>query len=282
MQGMHNGYLKTLSEPTLNPHATWPTGATDRHRGVQGGSEAPCVLTGVRPWQHTPHHALADSRLEFAVRGRTLIVWCKTLTSAHHVKEDVARTVFLWVFVIVVNWLVMLPSSSATSQMYQGFPATLILVVYLIFALARGLVWTFLKPRLTISPEGWSVSYCSFGREDLLSGGQTHEYEALSGNLSSSDVKRCTDEAGDDLRLRLGDVRGLEAVPKAGCAAHGCATSSHSMSAEAGGVQAVGGMHAVHVLGTALQGGSEGALPASCGATNCAVCLLYTSDAADE
>lgn len=158
-----------VSEPPNNQQQRQPStsGAAPKWPQLPLRRGIPGVCTGVRPWQFTPHFALADSRLKFTVQGHTLIVSCKTLTDASHLQEDVTRTLILFAFIIAVNLLVMLRSGPRNGNLCQAFPATLIFVVYMMFALARILVRKYLKPQLLVSPHGWLVSYSAFRRPEL-------------------------------------------------------------------------------------------------------------------
>lgn len=333
MQGIPNRRISSDTEPASQPRATVSSSVAAAQRWPQGPlqGDPPGVRTGIRPWQYTPHYPFVDSRLDVAVCRQTLIVSCKTLTDASHVQGHMVHTALLFAFIIAVNLMVMLQSGPENGHLSQVFPVTFILVVYLIYSIARGLVRSLLKPQLLISPQGWSVSYCSFGRVDLWSA--VRQNLACCGNQDFTNQEFMHSPGGsssntsDDVTLTLGGANLSPKAPNEACIAVDTgATSSHCpacihtalddawenvrgawrecaacrdkacitccsaqynaaqstcpcpqcpgrASPEAGGVQEVGGISGAGMHGASQEssGGSDGPLPASKDATNCAM-----------
>jgi hypothetical protein len=169
MQAALTRRVSTRSEPTPRTQAVAPAGAsaaTGQWPQAYQRCEPAGVNTGVRPWEFTCRHPLATSRLEFEVCGHTLIVSCKTPADASD-WHNMLRTVAFFVFIIAVSLLPTLEARpDASRRVSQGIPVTLIFVVYLMYTIAWVMVRRYLKPQLLISPEGWSVSYCAWGRPD--------------------------------------------------------------------------------------------------------------------
>jgi hypothetical protein len=227
VQATHNRPVCMPCEPAPHNQAGVSAGAAaavQRLPQVQQRREPAAVNTGVRAWQFTSHYPLAKSRLEFAVRGQTLIVSCKTLADAGHM-QDVGRNVILFGCVVAVDLLAMLESGPDHGCVSQGFPATLILIVYLMYALAGGVVRSYLKPQLLISPEGWSLSYCSLGRPSLQ-------------GFADNNCNESDDRVGQVQETALNSpsgvgMEGAEAASRLTIGAHECASSSPKASNEA-------------------------------------------------